>query len=375
MALNGSFCRSYRFEDRSFTVTFLGSDGERRRYEQQLINARVPLRLPDRAAWARAQPEGRFLFAGVADDSRTCVHGFGVQLEKCRALPGHLAVRVERLGKSLVPFASHAGLRGLVDFAKADRRIVLVHAQVFSRDESVRREISSFLEELGFRRADRYRSYRSTLVLDLDQSEEETFASLHGTARRHIRAVKKNPTVIRSIEDPALGKRVEDLTRETLRRTGGIYQHRDWSALIDWAAAHPKLGRVVGLFRTDMEGDDSLLAYATGLSHGDHVQYAYAASTRETDLRMPLGYAPAWDLICWAKRTGASWFDFGGITPGSNDDEDPLGGISDFKRYFGRNVVRVGEEWILEPQPLKAAAARTIRAGAALARRVAAKAR
>ena len=70
----------------------------------------------------------------------------------------------------------------------------------------------------------------------------------------------------------------------------------------------------------------------------------------------------------WAKRVGAEWFDFGGITPGTQaDPTDPLGGISDFKRYFGTDVVTVGEEWVFVPRPVRAAIAGMV---AKLGRRV-----
>ena len=69
----------------------------------------------------------------------------------------------------------------------------------------------------------------------------------------------------------------------------------------------------------------------------------------------------------WAKSQGVTWFDFGGITVGTQGDpDDPLGGISDFKRYFSRDVVEVGEERVFEPRRLRAGLARGIGTGAAL---------
>jgi lipid II:glycine glycyltransferase (peptidoglycan interpeptide bridge formation enzyme) len=61
-----------------------------------------------------------------------------------------------------------------------------------------------------------------------------------------------------------------------------------------------------------------------------------------------------WDLIQWVKRTAALWFDLSGVTLGSTEDgKDALGGISDFKRFFSRTIVNVGEEWILESHPIR----------------------
>ena len=117
----------------------------------------------------------------------------------------------------------------------------------------------------------------------------------------------------------------------------------------------------MGLFRTDQSGPQGLLAFAWGCFHGDHAHYSTAASTRATDLRVPMAYSLAWELMQWARAQGAAAFDFGGISVGTHGDDDPLGGISDFKRYFQGATVRVGEEWILEPSPAAARLSRMLR--------------
>ena len=122
----------------------------------------------------------------------------------------------------------------------------------------------------------------------------------------------------------------------------------------------------MGLFGHGKSEPDTLLAFAVGHNHGDHVQYSHAASTRDTGgLPLPLGYALAWHIICWGKDLGAEWFDFGGITQGSHDSGDRLGGISDFKRYFTKTVETVGDEWVLEVRPVRSFVARVLSTTAA----------
>jgi hypothetical protein len=65
-----------------------------------------------------------------------------------------------------------------------------------------------------------------------------------------------------------------------------------------------------------------------------HAHYATAASTRATDLKLPMGYPLAWDLIRWAKEHGAATLRLRGHLVGTAESGDPLGGISDFKRRF-----------------------------------------
>ena len=85
---------------------------------------------------------------------------------------------------------------------------------------------------------------------------------------------------------------------------------------------------------------------------------------------LAIAYTPLWDLIAWAKRSGATWFDFGGVSErAASSAHDPLGGISEFKRYFSAHIVEVGEQWILEPRRIRAMIARVVSAAVKRSRR------
>ena len=71
-----------------------------------------------------------------------------------------------------------------------------------------------------------------------------------------------------------------------------------------------------------------------------------------------------WDLILWAKRGGATWFDLGGVTTGTTGSGDPVGGISDFKRLFSKHMAEVADDWVLEPRWLPARLAAVVSSGA-----------
>jgi hypothetical protein len=78
-----------------------------------------------------------------------------------------------------------------------------------------------------------------------------------------------------------------------------------------------------------------------------------AGSTRPPDLRLPFGYALAWELMQWGRESGATWFDFGGTVTGTRHIE--RSGIDAFKRMFGTDVVEVSHPWTLVPRPFRAA--------------------
>jgi lipid II:glycine glycyltransferase (peptidoglycan interpeptide bridge formation enzyme) len=133
----------------------------------------------------------------------------------------------------------------------------------------------------------------------------------------------------------------------------------------------PHLSRIAILERTDRDGPGAVLAFAWGCMQGRVAEYSESGSTRPADMKVSTSYALMWDLISWARRSGAHVFDLGGITEGDRDSDDPLGGISDFKRFFSQREVEVGQQWLFEPHPARAAAARVISSGAGLLRNAA----
>ena len=320
-----------------------------------------PLPLPHRAAWAALhQSPAASWFLAVADSTGRPCGAAAVQLAPSRALPGHRIVRCERFGPGIPVAAQRAALSALAALARDNPRILRLHVETFAIDREEHAGLERAAGDLGFVRVVPPRSYEHTLLVPLAGEESSIFASFHGTARRHIRAADRNPVRVGLVEDPAYFDRLDAISRETYARTGGAYDPPDWSKIVALGAREPLASRLVGLYRTDRSGPESLLAFAWGCGHGDHVHYSRAASTRDTDLRMPLMYPVVWDLIRWAKRTGARYFDFGGITVGSHRSDDPLGGISDFKRYFSGRVEQVGAEWSFEPRAVQAGAARFI---------------
>lgn len=346
-----------------------GGEPRRSECERELLEQGFPLPLPHRTAWATLKDPDRSWFVALRDELGICRAGFALFATPSRALPGHCILRVEHWGHGLTPGQLGLGIQAIRKLAHQLPRILRAHVEFYSLEGEVAPHLEEQFHTCGFQRVSPVHCYPRTIMIDLNPEEAEIFASFHRTARRHIRAVDKNPVQARCIEDPRWIPRMKALHRETMERTGGQLWEPDWSAILQLSKEHPESSRLVGLFRTDAEGPESLLAFAWGGGHGDHVHYDTAASTRNTDLRMPLAYGLVWDLVCWAKQNGCTRFDFGGVTEGEHGGDDPLGGISDFKRYFSKTVVSVGSEWILEPYPIRARIAKIISTGASWIRR------
>ncbi len=331
--------------------------------EQAIIDAGFPLPLSYREASARCGASNPSTLIVVRDETEVCLGGLALETRGVSFPPAHRVARVERLGASMAPEAVGCAVDALLRVVAADSRILRVNVELFARDPALRSAIAGRLSATGFERSIVPNCYTSTLVIDLAPDIDTVFGSLERSARRNIRATAKHPVIVRPIDDPGAEARMNDLVREALARTGGRAHTRKWAEIIRFSLTNPSLSRLVGFYRTDVTGPDSLVAFAWGRSHGDHVEYADSGSIRPTDLRVALSYALVWDLIVWAKASGAQWFDLGGVTPGTADaNGDPLGGISDFKRFFSSQVEEVGEEWVLTPPTARARLARAAHA-------------
>ena len=346
-----------------FHITLLrGPSDIRARLERGLRDAGRGLPLPHRSSWASSQhrPNDHWLLHVRDPGGRPC-GAVGLQISPSRALPGHRLLRVERFGPGIAPAAHAAVLKVLVSLARRDQRVLRLYVESLAFEPNDRTALETMLETAGFVRLPSPRSYEHTLVLDLEQDEETMLASFPRSARQNIRNIPKYQVRVAPIVDPAEFARLNEIAAETFARTGGRYTPIDWAPIAKVGMREPEASRLVGLYRTDVEGLDSLVAFAWACGHGDHAHYSSAGSVRVTDRRIPLLYPLIWDLILWAKRSGARFFDFGGVTNGNLASEDPLGGISDFKRYFTPNLVQVGAEWSYEPRPRRAQAARMVK--------------
>jgi hypothetical protein len=156
---------------------------------------------------------------------------------------------------------------------------------------------------------------------------------------------------------------IKQLQEEALQRTRGHVFQEDWQKVLTLSRENPDLSRVFGLFLGEEDTPENMGAFGWVCNHGDHGEYRAAGSKSRGDVRIPFGYLLVWQMIRWAKTTGAEWFEMGGgVVSGENRSE--LEGISAFKRYFTHDVVEVGAEWVLEPAPLRARISGVISVGA-----------
>ena len=284
------------------------------------------------------EPEGGLAWGAIAESSRS------------RIVPWRRIIRFHRFGRGLTPAHREAALDVIVEFATIGNALRL-HVSLYEPDAASRHALIQGLTRRRFRLAPYRESYRETVLIDLRESEEALLRSFHAKTRRDIRALGKAGLTCREITDPAFAPRMNALLAISMARTGGRFVPTIWDDVMRFIDREPSRAVLIGVFRTDSDGPESLVGYVLGYRHGDTLEYGLAACARLADIRAPLLYAPTWELMRWGKRQGAEWFDFGGVTPGSRASGDPAGGISDFKRYFRSDITSVGEELVFTPSP------------------------
>ena len=332
----------------------------------------TPLPLYHRKAWARAVRHGGVDSSLVAVRSPSGQYraAFAVETARSRALPGHRLLSASHVGVGSGGMDAETlgqAMEHLCSTMRSNWRALRLTVDVFAIDAEAKTVTEGTLRRLGFVASQSSRNYERTLILDLSSTEDQLFAALHKNARTRIRGFARQPVRIRNATIADVS-RMQDLANETRARTTGEQKEIDWPAFVEMSDELPHLSRIVVLERTDVSGPDAVLAFAWGCMHGMIAEYSESASTRTQDMKLPTNYALLWDLVLWARRGGARLFDLGGVTAGSTDSADPLGGISDFKRRFSEHEVEVGRQWDYYPRPQRAAAARTVNRATALVR-------
>jgi hypothetical protein len=345
---------------KSLRMRVLEGPGESwRLVDQHLVRRGVVLALPHRASFAESRPGSTRL--AVAFDGSGPRAAFAFEVRSPRALPGHQAWRVARLGTNGDPRALVQLLAWLRNAATDHGRVLWLDIEAFSLEARELRQLEAILAALRFEPAPAPEGYRRTRVLDLTRDEPTMLASMTAMGRRNLRKLSRLPYRVAPVVEAASVEAMRALVVETRRRTGGPIPHRSLAELVALAERHPDLARVEGLF--DAEG--RLVAFASGQWQGDHVSYGDGASTR-VGPGVPLGYGPIWGLVGWARVRGARRFDLGGVSGDETHEGDALAGIDAFKRQLGGAEQTVSSEWRHLAAPVRSRFVRTV--GRALGR-------
>ena len=188
-----------------------------------------------------------------------------------------------------------------------------------------------------------------TLIYDLRPSEEELMAGFARKTKALFQGEELGLVDIKILSDPGFIPQCREALSAAFARTGGGSAHFDFETAFSLITKHPDRAAIIGLFLKSRP--ERMLAYVTGFRSGAVAEYSSSGSLDDPELRsFPFNYWLLWNLMLWAKRSGASFFDLRGVTGGGSSD--PLNGISFFKRRFPARETEINREMetILKPK-------------------------
>jgi peptidoglycan pentaglycine glycine transferase (the first glycine) len=181
-----------------------------------------------------------------------------------------------------------------------------------------------------------------TIVIDINDTEDEILARMKQKTRYNIRLAEKKGVTVRAWDDiPVFHK----MMLVTGGRDGfGVHSQEYYQRAFD--LLHPK--GMCELLLAEFEGKP--LAALFVARSGMHAYYLYGASTEEERNRMPT-YLLQWEAMKWAKSHGCMDYDLWGVP--DEDEEtleanfetrnDGLWGVYRFKRGFGGDLKRAAQ--------------------------------
>ena len=180
---------------------------------------------------------------------------------------------------------------------------------------------------------------RSTLVVDLQGSEEHVFNSMKPKTRYNIRLAGRKEIVVHPTDDLDAFYRLISVTSQ--REEFNVHSLEYYCRVYD--LFYPK--GMCELFMADFEGQT--LAAVMAFAFGKNAYYFYGASGDVERNRKPT-YPLQWETIRWAHAKGCTDYDMWGIPDEATDvdddeaeaREDGLWGVYRFKRGFGGSIKR-----------------------------------
>lgn len=201
------------------------------------------------------------------------------------------------------------------------------------------------LIKTGYARAPRDLQYNtSTVIVDLEPSEDDISASLKQKTRYNIRLAEKKGVKVSAVPtDQSAIDKMYELYATTTQRAKVYLRSKQY--FTDFWTLHAEQG-VGQMFFAEYEGQVLAGAFITHL--GTKALYKDGGSIRDhSEVQAP--YALQWGIISWLKAHGVTEYDLHGTPPAAQieDPKHPLAGLARFKTGFQPEVTEYIGTWDL----------------------------
>lgn len=194
------------------------------------------------------------------------------------------------------------------------------------------------------------RSYTKTRMIDLRPTVAEMLNafSANGRARLKIKEKELKNVEVKEIYEMTAIPFLQEALDASFQRSVEQRSPFNFQPFFESAKNFTKDVVLLGFFFKETPSHPK--AFISGISHGNVVEYSVGGSLSDPELRQfPFNHILIWQLALKSKQNGVELFDMGGITSG--EINDPLRGISNFKRFFPGFEISTGREMQLIIRP------------------------
>jgi len=212
-------------------------------------------------------------------------------------------------------------------------------------------DLYKHIRHLGYRKSGNSIQPPRTILVDLNDPEEQILARMKSKTRYNIRLAEKKEVSVKQLDN--IEPFYKLLENTAGRSEFGIHTREYYQAVFD--LFYPS--GVCKLFIAEYQ--DQPLASIMVFVHGKRCWYFYGASSNEHRDRMPT-YLVQWEAMRWAKEQGCVSYDLWGVPDEDQETleknfmerSDGLWGVYRFKRGFGGELKRSSNSLEKEYSPL-----------------------
>jgi hypothetical protein len=240
-------------------------------------------------------------------------------------------------------------IKELMHLCKNHTKLMSVRMQPYMPGTKKLESVHKLLSELGFIEVGPVSNIK-TRMIDLRPSIEDLLSSFsaNGRARLKIKSKDIDKVEVKEICNVATIPFLQNALNASFKRS--IKKECPYNFLPLFLRATQFANEVIMLGFYFKEEASEPKAFVTGIGHGSIVEYSVGGSLSDSRLRQfPFNHILMWQLAIRAKNNGSELLDMGGITSGA--DDDALGGITNFKRFFPGFELSTGREMELKLRP------------------------
>lgn len=202
-------------------------------------------------------------------------------------------------------------------------------------------QYEKLVKKAGFRNAHASHQPEYSVIVDLEQSEEDILNQMKQKGRYNIRLAEKKDVKISESWDADIFYKI---FQETTSRDQFAGHNKDFYKKMIEILGEKEMAK---LYVAQYKGE--IIAGIIVTFYKDTAIYYYGASSnKHREVMAP--YLLQWHAMKQAKQRGCKFYDFLGIAP-PDDKKHPWQGISGFKLKFGGQIVRYvkAKEYVFKP--------------------------